>query len=180
MTTATLLENPNVTAWADTFQNRQQTSDSKNDTREAITIRTELLLQTDPDDWLSILKSPEWQFNEEHLRQVNNLVETFIDAAARRQIKEMANHCLDREDLPFTIARQWLTDENCEMLGRMVSQTTVPDPLMTFCYAWLKVYDTAMATYSLEALRRKPKPGFENFEQTPEEHDSDRRFANLA
>ena len=92
----------------------------------------------------------------------------------------MANHCLDSEDNPFTIVRKWLTEEKYETLGHMVSQTTVPDRLMTFCYAWLEVYEKAMAIYVLEGHRRRPKPDFENFEHTAEEHEGDRRFANLA
>ena len=166
MTTAMLLENPSATAWAERFRNGQETSNSKDDTKEAVRLRTELLLETSPDDRLSLLESPEWEFNEEHLRQVNTVVETFIDAPARRQLKEMANHCLDSNDNPFTIVHKWLTEEKYETLGQMVSQTTVPDRLMTFCYAWLEVYETAMAIYVLEGHRRMPKPDFENFEQT--------------
>ena len=180
MTTEMLLENPRTTAWAERFGYSQETSNSKDDAKDAVRLRTQLLLDTDPDDRLSLLESPEWEFNEEHLRQVNTVVETLIDASARRQLKEMANHCLDSEDNPFTIVRKWLTEEKYETLGHMVSQTTVPDRLMTFCYAWLEVYETAMAIYVLEGHRRRPKPDFENFEHTAEEHEGDRRFANLA
>ena len=180
MTTAMLLENPSTTAWAERFGNSQETSNPKDDAKEAVRLRAELLLETDPDSRLSLLASPEWEFNEEHLRQVNTVVETFIDTSTRRQLKEMARHCLDSNDNPFSIVHKWLTEEKYEMLGRMVSQTTVPDRLMTFCYAWLEVYETAMAIYVLEGQRRSPKPDFENFEQTAEEHEGDRRFANLS
>ena len=180
MTTAMLLENPTATAWAERFGHSQQTSNSKDDAAEAVRLRTELLLKTDPDDRLSLLESPEWEFNEEHLRQVNTVVETFIDARARQQLKEMAIHCLDSEDNPFSIVHNWLTDEKGKTLDQIVSRTTVPDRLMTFCYAWLEVYETALAIYVLEGHRRTPKPDFENFDQTPEEHEGDRRFANLA
>lgn len=180
MTTAMLLENPSATAWAERFGNSQQASNSKDDAKEAVRLRTELLLETDPDDRLSLLESPEWGFNEEHLRQVNTVVGTFIDVPARIQLKEMANHCLDSEDNPLAIVHKWLTEEKYETLGQIVSQTTVPDRLMTFCYAWLELYETAMAIYVLEGHRRMPKPDFENFEQTAEEHEGDRRFANLA
>ena len=180
MTTALLLENPTATAWAERFRNSQETSNSKDDAEKAVRLRTELLLNTDPDDRLSLLESPDWKFKEEHLRQINTVVETFIDAHARRQLKEMANHCLDSRDNAFTIFRKWLTEDKYETLGQMVSQTTVPDHLMTFCYAWLEASETAMAIYVLESHRRMPKPDFENFEQTAEEHEADRRFANLA
>ena len=179
MTTAMLLGNPSATAWAEKFRNGQETSASKEDAREAVRLRTELLLKTDPDDRLSLLESPEWKFDEEHLRQVNTVVETLIDASARRQLREMAEQCLDHGDDPFTIVHKWLTEEKYETLGHMVSETTVPDHLMIFCYAWLEAYETAMAIYVLEAHRRMPKPDFENFEQTAEEHEADRRFASL-
>ncbi len=179
MTTELLLGNPSATAWAERFRNSQGTSTSKGDAKEAVRLRTELLLETDPDDRLSLLESPEWEFNEEHLRQVNTVVETFIDASARRQMKEMAERCLDSKDAPFTIVHKWLTEEKWETLGHVVSQTTVPDHLMTLCYAWLEVYETAMAIYVLEGHRKMPKPDFQNFEQTAEEHEGDRRFASL-
>ncbi len=179
MTTELLLDNPSATAWAERFCNSQESSTPKGDTKEAVRLRTELLLGTNPDDRLSLLESPDWEFSEEHLRQVNRVVETFIDASAKRQMKEMAKHCLDSQDNPFTIVHKWLTEEKCETLGHMVSQTTVPDHLITFCYAWLEVYETAMTAYMLEGHRRMPKPDFENFEQTAEEHEGDRRFASL-
>ena len=178
MTTAMLLDNPSATAWAEKFRDSQDTSASKGNAREAVRLRTELLLKTDPDERLSLLESPQWQFEEEHLRQVNTVLDTFIDSAARQQLREMAKHCLDSDDYPFTIAHKWLTEEKYETLGHMVSQTTVPDHLITFCYAWLEVYETAMAIYVLESHRRMPKPDFENFEQTPEEREADRRFVD--
>ena len=180
MTTAMLIDNPSATAWAERFRSSQETSNSKGDAKEAVRLRTELLLKTDPDERLSLLESPQWEFTEEHLRQVSAVLETFIDAPAKRQLKEMANHCLDSEDDAFTIVHKWLNEEKSETLGHMVSQTTVPDRLMTFCYAWLEVYETAMAIHLLERHRRMPKPHFEDFEQTSEEHEGDRRFANPA
>ena len=167
MTTAILLENPSATAWAERLGNSQETSNSKDDTKEAVRLRTELLLETDPDDRLSLLESPGWEFNEEHLRQVNTVVETLIDAPARRQLKEMANYCLNSEDNPLTIVHKWLTEEKYETLGQMVSQTTVPDRLMTFCYAWLEVYETALAIYVLEGHRRRPKTRLREFRPDP-------------
>ena len=178
MTTAMLLENPSATAWAEKFRNSQDTSASKRDAREAVQLRTELLLKTDPDERLSLLESTEWQFDEEHLRQVNTVLESFIDASARRQLRQMAKQCLEHGNDPFTIAHKWLTEEKYETLGHMVSQTTVPDRLMTFCYAWLELQEKVMAIYALENYRRMPQPDFENFEHTPEDHEADHRFTN--
>ena len=179
MTTAMLLDNPSATAWAEKFSNSQETSTSKENAKEAVKLRAEALTEEDADDRLTLLESPEWEFDEEHLRQVNTVVETFIDASARQQLREMAKQCLGHGGSPFTIVHNWLTEEKSEALGHLVSQTTVSDRMITFCYAWLEVYETAMAIYVLESHRRMPKPDFENFEQTPEEHEADRRFANL-
>lgn len=153
---------------------------SKGDAKEAVRLRTARLLETDSDYRLSLLESPEWEFNEEHLRQVNTVVETLMDAPARRQLKEMANHCLDSEGDPFTIIHKWLTGEKYETLGHLVSQATVPDRLMAFCHAWLELCETVMAIHVFEAHRREPKPDFGNFEHTAEDHEDDRRFANMA
>ena len=180
MTTAMLLDNPNATAWAEKFSNSQGTSTSREDAKEAVKLRAEALAEADADDRLTLLESPEWEFDEEHLRQVNTVVETFIGTAARQQLREMANQCLNQNHNPLTIAQNWLTEEKLETLGEMVNQTTVPDRLMTICYAWMEVYETAMAIHTLEAHRRIQKPDFENFEQTAEEHEADRRFASMA
>lgn len=179
MTTEMLMQNPSLTAWAEKFSNSQETSTSKENAKEAVKLRAEALAEADADDRLTLLESPEWEFDEEHLRQVNTVLDAFIDSAARQQLREMAKHCLDRDDHPFTIAQKWLTEERFERLGEMVSHTTVPDPLITFCYAWLEVFETAMAIYLLESHRRMPQPDFENFEHTPEDHEADRKFANL-
>lgn len=179
MTTQLLLDNPRATAWAERLRNSQDTSTSKREVKEGVRHRTELLLETDPDDRLSLLESPEWEFNEEHLRQVNTILATLVDASARRRIREIAEDCLKSQDAPFTIVHRWLTEEKWETLGHMVSQATVPDRLMAFCYAWLEVYETAMAIYVLECHRKMPRPDFENFEPSPEQHESDRRFASL-
>ena len=180
MTTAMLLNNPNVTAWAEKFGSSEEISKPKNDSREAIKLRTEILLATAPDDRLALMESPEWAFKEEHLRQVNHVVKKFINEPARRQLRELAIQCLDSGDSPFAMVHRWLTKERYETLGQLVSQTTVPDHLMIFCYTWLEIYETAIAIYILEGHRRKPKPDFGNLEQTAEEHEGDRRFANLA
>ena len=179
MTTAMLLDNPSATAWAEKFGNSQDTSTSTENAKEAVKLRAEALAEADADDRLTLLESPEWDFDEEHLRQVNTVVETFICAAARQQLREMANQCLDQNENPVTIVQKWLTEEKLEILGEMVNQTTVPDQLMAVCYAWLETYETAMAIYTLEAHRRIQKPDFENLEQSAEEHEADRRFASL-
>ena len=176
MTTAMLLDNPSATAWAEKFSNSQETSTSKENAKEAVKLRAEALAEADADDRLTLLESPEWEFEEEHLRQVNTIVEAFIGATARQQLREMANQCLDQNENPVTIVQRRLTEERLETLGEMVNQTTVPDRLITFCYAWLEVYETAMAIHALETYRRMPPLDFENFEHTPEDREADRRF----
>ena len=180
MTTAMLLENPSATAWAERFGNSQQASNSKDDAKEAVRLRTELLLETDPDDRLSLLVSQEWMFEEKHLREVNDLVDRFIDSAAKQELRPMANLCLTEGRDPMTIVHEWLTEKRAEALGQMVSETAVPDQLMVFCYTWLEVYEITLGIYIVEKLGRLPKPDFEHFEQTEEQHEADRRFANMA
>ena len=175
-----LLYNPNAKAWAEKFRNSQQDSTCGRDAEDAIRFRTELLLETDPDDLLSLLASPQWAFDDGHLRQVNDVLDAFINARARQQLKEVANRCLDSQDDPFTVLQDWLNEEKSETLGQMINAITVPDRLITFCYAWLEVYEIARAIYTLERHRRMPALDFENWEHTAEEHESDRRFAKLA
>ena len=89
----------------------------------------------------------------------------------------MASRCA--EDAPG-MARRWLDEERCGTVERIVSETTVPDRLMTFCDAWLEAWERAEAIQRLEEIRKGPKPDFDNFQQTPEEQEADRRFARGA
>ena len=45
--------------------------------------RAEALLRTDPDERLAHMESPEWGFSADHLRQVNRVMDAFLDGAAR-------------------------------------------------------------------------------------------------
>ena len=116
MTTAMLLDNPSATAWAEKLDSNENAAASNSEVREELKLRMDLLTSTYPDERPMLLESAQWQFKEEHLRQVNTVVETFIDETARQQLRDMAKQCLDRDDHPFTIAQKWLTEERTDIL----------------------------------------------------------------
>ena len=179
MTTETLLTDAQAIEWAQKFMTNQGGPQSPQQARGALRYRAEALAGIDPDDRLSYLETPEWQFSTDHITQVNAIIHRFIDTTARHQIQELAKLCLDHGDHPLAIAEAWLTKEKFQELMEMVDQTNVPDQLITACYAWMELHETALAIHALESFRRAPRPSFDNFTQTPEEEEADLRFNNL-
>ena len=140
---ATLLEPSAAIPWAERFH----PSDGETVTREEATAaahhRADALFSTDPDESLAYMESPEWNFSVEHLRQVNCVMNEFLDATARREVRRLAAQCLEEDDSPYGIAGQWFTDEKYDHLRELLDTTEVPDQLLVACYAWLEVHELA-------------------------------------
>ena len=136
------------------------------------------LVRIDPDDRLSYLMSDSWGFNTDHIRQVNRVVDEFLDIIAKREIRRIAAQVLYADKSPEAIVGQWFTEEQRDRLGRFLADTEVPDRLMVACYAWLEVHKTAEAARLLHLHRSRPRPDFDGFSQTPDERAEDRRSVN--
>ena len=136
------------------------------------------LVQIDPDDRLSYLMSESWGFNTDHIRQVNRVVEEFLDTIAKREIRRIAAQMLSADKSPEAIVDQWLTEEKRDRLGRLLDDTEVPDRLMVACYAWLEAHKIAEAARLLHLHRSRPRPDFDRFTQTPDERAEDLRSVN--
>ena len=145
---------------------------------QAARARTSALMRVDSDARASVLESGEWQFDDEHLKQVNAVIDEFLDDSTRGQIRQLADRCRQEGQPPYTIAGQWLTQEQYDRLRRLLDQTDVPDQLIVACYARLEAHDLAQAAYLLSVNRPLPPPDFANFAQTAEERAADLRFAN--
>ena len=175
---ATMLE-PSVSLW---WAEKFHPSDGAPTTREtaiaAARHRAEALLRTDPDERLAYMETPEWGFSVDHLGQVNRVMDAFLDATARREVRRLAVQCLGEDDSPHNVAGQWFTEERYERLRELLDATEVPDQLLVACYAWLEIHELARAAYLLAKNRRLPQPDFSNFSQTPEEIEGDLRFVD--
>ena len=105
--------------------------------------RAEALFYTDPDERLAYMESPEWNFSDDHLRQVNRVMDEFLDVTARREVRRLAGQCLEVDDSPHSIAGRWFTEEKYDGLRELLDTTEVPDQLLVACYAWLEVHELA-------------------------------------
>jgi hypothetical protein len=140
--------------------------------------RLNALSQIGPDDRLSFLMSEEWSFNTDHIRQVNRVVDEFLDTIAKREIRRIAAQMLSADKSPQVIVDQWFTEEQRNRLIRFLDDTEVPDRLMVACYAWLEAHRAAEAARLLHLHRSRPRPDLDRFSQTPEERAEDLRSVN--
>ena len=122
--------------------------------------------------------STAWGFNTGHIRQVNRVVDDFLDTIARRQIRRVAAQALSADKSPQVIVDQWFTKEQRNRLRRFLDDIEVPDRLMAACYAWLEALGTAEAARLLHLHRGRHRPDFDGFTQTPEERAEDLRSVN--
>ncbi|MDE2813125.1 MAG: hypothetical protein OXM01_08880 [Gemmatimonadota bacterium] len=145
---------------------------------EATYYRAGALLDIDQDERLAYMESDEWGFSTDHLRQVNRVMDAFLDDAACQEIRNLAKEYLDEGKAPLGIAGRWLTGEKYERLQELLDATDVPDPLLVACYARLEVHEVGQAAYLLAENRTLPQPDFASFHQTAEEIETDLRFVN--
>ena len=129
----------------------------------------------DPDERLAYMETPEWGFSADHLRQLNRVMDAILDSAARREVRRLADQCLEENGSPHHVTGQWFTEERCDRLRELLDATEVPDQLLVACHTWLEIHELAQATYLLAQNRRLPRPDFSNFRQTPEDIEGDLR-----
>lgn len=136
------------------------------------------LVRVEPDHRLSYLMSDPWGFNTDHIRQVNRVVDEFLDTISRREIRRTAAQALSADKSPQAIVDQWFTEEQRDRLRQSLDHTEVPDRLMTACYAWLEALGAAEAARLLHLHRSRPRPDFDGFTQTLEARAEDLRSVN--
>ena len=175
---ATMLERSATSWWAERFFPTSGAPVKRVETLAAARHRAEALFHTDADERLAYMESPEWGFSADHLRQVNGVMDEFLDVSARREVRQLAAQCLAEDGSPHGIAGQWFTEERFDELRDLLDTTDVPDQLLVACYAWLEVHDLAQAAYLLAQNRKLTQPDFSNFMQTPDEMEGDLRSVN--
>ncbi len=176
--TTALLEQSSPIQWAEKFYQPGGAPVAKEEAIKAARYRAEALLGTDADERLAHMESEEWGFSTDHLKQVNQVIDDFLDDTARQEIRNLARECLEEGVSPLGIAGLWFTEEKYERLLELLDATEVPDPLLVACYAWLEVHEIGQAAYLLAENRKLPQPDFTNFHQDAEEIEADLRFVN--
>lgn len=173
-----LLEQHSLIQWAEKFYKPDESPANKEAASQAARYRAEALLGTDADERLVYMESEEWGFSTDHLRQVNRVMDDFLDDTARQEIRNLASECLEGDGSSLDIAGLWFTEEKYERLLELLDATEVPDPLLVACYAWLEAHEMGQAAYLLAENRKLPQPDFTNFHQDAEEIEADLRFVN--
>ena len=138
----------------------------------------ETLARVHRDDRFRFLQSDVWGFSTDYARQVNSVVDEFLDVSARRQIRQLAGQALADGQPYQSVMAQWFTDEQNDRLWQIVGQTEVPDKALLACYAFLEALEGARASYLLQTHRSQPRPDFSGFAQTPEEIAEDLRLVS--
>ena len=173
-----LLERHSPIQWAEKFYQPSEAPATREEATKAARYRAEALLGTDADERLVHMESEEWGFSTDHLRQVNRVMDDFLDDTARQKIRNLASECLEEGESPLGIAGLWLTEEKYGRLVESLDTTEVPDPLLVACYAWLDVHEIGQAAYLLTENRNLPQPDFTDFHHDAEEIEADLRFVN--
>ena len=175
---ATMLERSATPSWAERFYSLSGAPVTREEALAAAHRRAEALIGIDPDERLAYVESPEWGFNTDHHRQVNRVMDEYLDGTARREVRRHAGQCLQEGSSPHGIAGQWFTEEKYNVLRDLLDTTEVLDQLLVACYAWLEVHELAQAAYLLAKNHKLPQPDFSNSSQTPEEIKGNLRFIN--
>ena len=175
---ATMLEPSDAPWWAERFFPVSGAPVQRTEALAAARHRAEALFHTDADERLAYMESTEWGFSTDHLRQVNGVMDEFLDVTARRELRRRAARCLEEDGSPHDIAGRWFTEERFDELRDLLETTDVPDRLLVACYVWLEVHELAQTAYLLAQNRKLPQPDFSNFSQTPDEIEGDLRFIN--
>jgi hypothetical protein len=140
--------------------------------------RVNALVRIGPEDRLGFLGSIEWGFNGDHIRQVNWVLDEFLDTSAKREIRRIAAQVFDIEKATQAIVDQWFTEEQRDRLIRLLDSTEVPDRMTVACYAWLEIHEAALAAHLLHMHRIRPRPDWDGFTQRPTERAEDLRSVN--
>ena len=138
----------------------------------------EVLSRVHRDDRFRFLQSNGWGFSTDYARQVNRVIDEFLDASSRREIRQLAGRALADGEPYRTVMLQWFTNEQNERLWELVDQTEIPDTTLLACYAFLEALEAARGSYLLQAHRSQSRPDFSSFSQTPEELAEDLRLVS--
>ena len=176
---ATMLEPSAALRWAEKFHPSDGVLATRETAVAAARHRAEALFHTDPDERLTYMESPEWNFSADHLRQVNQVMDAFLDGTVRGEVRRLAAQCLEEDSSPHDVAGQWFTEERYDQLRALLDETEVPDQLLVACYAWLEIHELAQAAYLLAQNLKLPQPAFSNFCQTPEDIEGDLRSVDV-
>jgi hypothetical protein len=173
----------------------------------AISVKVQRLLSIEPEKRLLSLLRPRGPFTEDDIRNAESAVADFIDAAANREILNLAGQFIDEGIHPYNIPDAWLTEQRKSsfhqvLTARQIPDTEVifayacieqrkssfhqvltarqiPDTEVIFAYACIELFKVAMANYRIQERRRRTKPDFNKYQPTGDELAAEAEFASM-
>ena len=151
---------------------------SENSPPTAASVKVQRLLSIEPENRLLSLLKPRGSFTEADIRKAETIVADFLNPAANREILDLAGLFVDSGFDPHDIPDAWLTDERKGALHEALKANRIPDAEVIFAYACIELFQVALANYSIQQRRRRPKPDFTDYQPTAEELESEAEFAS--
>ena len=145
----------------------------------AISVKVQRLLSIEPEKRLLSLLRPRGPFTEDDIRNAESAVEDFIDAAANREILDLAGQFVDKGIDPYNLPDAWLTEERKRRFHQTLTASEIPDTEVIFAYACIELFKVAMANYRIQERRRRIKPDANSYQPTDEELAAEAEFASI-
>lgn len=141
-------------------------------------VKVQRLLSIDPEYRLLSLLKPRGSFTEDDIRNAETIIADFLNPAANRELFDLAGLFIDSGLDPRDIPDAWLTGERKSALHEALKAKQIPDTEVIFAYACIELFQVALANYSIQQRRRRSKRGFNNYQPTTEELESEAEFAS--
>ena len=153
-------------------------------TEEIVANVGSLILMADSDVRLDTLQDINPSLTDDHLDQIAEVTELWLDSKARQYLRSLVRHHYDnRHDsssmaIPSDILVEWSVSGEIPRLIGLLKKTSVPDQTLAACYALAAAHDAANAAYITHSERARRQTNFADIEQSEEETAADLRFAN--
>ena len=137
------------------------------------------VLTTDSDERLDFLMAVNPALTENHLEQIVRTTDLWLDDEAMNRIRAIARRCFDDQTNPQDMIIEWNSPEEIERLVALLSETSMPDKILSLCYTISAAYDKLFVAYFIHGDRKSRQVDFSSIEQSPEEIAEDLRFVNF-
>ena len=142
------------------------------------------LIRIDADDRLERLQAVNPSLTDDHLDQIAEVTELWLDSESRERLRSIVRHHYDNSPgsssmaIPSDILVKWSAPSEIPRLIGLLKNTSVPDQTLAACYALAAAHDAANAAYIIHSERMRRQTNFADIEQSQEEIAADLRFAN--
>ena len=158
--------------------------DASPSTEEIVASVGSLILMADSDVRLDALQDINPSLTDDHLDQIAEVTELWLDSEARERLRSIVRrHYDNRPDsssraILSDILVEWSASGEIPRLIDLLKKTSVPDQTLAACYALASAHDAANAAFITHSERMRCQTNFADIDQSEEEIAADLRFAN--